>query len=116
MQVCPAAIDLDARQIVVKCPIDIHLTFGYDDQKRPMLRPVDGPMSTVRPKHLGAMMTIVNRGEWRHPDRPILQIITPYIFLADERGIAHQKGTGALQGRNDGAGPVVGRERIAGGK
>jgi hypothetical protein len=30
------------------------------------------------------MLAILGRKEWRHPDRPIIQIITPYVFIADE--------------------------------
>ena len=30
------------------------------------------------------MLSIVSRSEWRHPDRPIVQFVTPYIFVADE--------------------------------
>jgi hypothetical protein len=84
VQVCPAAIDFDNRHFVVPCPFDLHLRFEYDDKKQPRLINVDGLKSTIRPKHLGQMAVVINRAEWRHPDRPILQVITPYIFLADE--------------------------------
>ena len=30
------------------------------------------------------MVKLISEREWRHPERPILQIITPYLFLADE--------------------------------
>lgn len=84
VQACPAAIDFDNRHFVINAPVDFHLRFGYDENKRPVLINIDGPQSTIRPKHLGQMATIINRSEWRHPERPIVQIITPYIFMADE--------------------------------
>ena len=84
VQLCPAAIDFDARNFVVDCPVDMHLRMKMDDEKGPQLINVAGIQSNVRPKHLGQMVVVVNRAEWRHPDRPILQVITPYIFLADE--------------------------------
>ena len=84
VQLCPAAIDFDARNFVIDCPVDMHLRMKMDDEKGPQLINVAGLQSNVRPKHLGQMVVIVNRAEWRHADRPILQIITPYVFLADE--------------------------------
>jgi hypothetical protein len=41
-------------------------------------------MATIRGKHLGKMVTMVQRKEWRHPDRPVIQLSTPYLFLADK--------------------------------
>ncbi len=84
VQVCPAAIDFDARHFVVPCPIDINIRIAKDQTGRPVLQTVDGAQSTVRPKHLNQMVTIVNPIEWRHPARPIIQFITPYVFLADD--------------------------------
>ena len=85
VQMCPAAIDFDARNFVVDCPVDLHLRMKMDDEKGPQLINVAGIQSNVRPKHLGQMVALVNRAEWRHPDRPIIQIVTPYLFLTDEQ-------------------------------
>jgi hypothetical protein len=84
VQVCPAAIDFDARHFVVPCPVDVHLRLKLEQGKPPALENVDGLKSTVRSKTLGQMVTIINRPEWRHPDKPILQFTTPYVFLADD--------------------------------
>ncbi|WGF90565.1 hypothetical protein [Marinivivus vitaminiproducens] len=84
VQACPAAIDFDARQFVVPAPVDLHLGIGFDEQKRPVLTNLAGERSTIRSKHLNQMIAVVARNEWRHPDRPIIQVITPYLFLADE--------------------------------
>jgi hypothetical protein len=27
---------------------------------------------------------LVNEAEWAHPQRPVLQIVTPYVIVADE--------------------------------
>ena len=43
-----------------------------------------GDQSPVRRRHLNDMIAIVPQKEWRHPKRPIIQIITPYTFLADD--------------------------------
>jgi len=84
VQVCPAAIDFDARHFVVPCPIDVRLRIRLEEGKPPALENVDGARSTIRSKALGQMVTIISRAEWRRPDRPILQFITPYVFLADD--------------------------------
>ena len=84
VQVCPAAIDFDARHFVVSCPIDVRLRVKLEQGKPPTLENVDGVKSSIRSKALSQMVTIVSRAEWRHPDRPILQFTTPYVFLADD--------------------------------
>jgi hypothetical protein len=86
VQVCPAALDFDARHFVVTCPVDLHLRIdmGATPDAQPTLVNAAGAQSTIRNKHLGQMVTVVSRREWRHPARPIIQVITPYLFLADE--------------------------------
>ena len=83
--VCPAVLDHEARLFEVPCPIDVQLTIA---PKTPggelVLVNAAGAQSTIRSKHLGQMAVLIGRREWRHPDRPIVQIITPYIFIADE--------------------------------
>lgn len=81
---CPAVIELEARHYVITAPFDLHLRFAFDAQGRPSIINVAGDKSTIRAKHLNQILSIVSRNEWRHPDRPIIQIATPYLFLADE--------------------------------
>jgi hypothetical protein len=90
VEACPAAIEFDARHFVVPCPVDIHLRIGTDEGKRPTLTNAAGLKSTIRSKHLNKMVVLVDRAEWRHPDRPLLQFITPYIFLADQPAYINQ--------------------------
>jgi hypothetical protein len=85
VQMCPAAIDFDARNFVVDCPVDMHLRMKMDDEKGPQVINVAGLQSNVRPVQLSKMVALVSRAEWRHPDRPIIQLVTPYLFLADEQ-------------------------------
>jgi len=77
-------IDHESRLIEVLCPIDARIRFQRDAQGYPSLVNALGDSSPIRSKHLGQMVTLVNEREWRHPTRPILQIVTPYFFLADE--------------------------------
>ena len=81
---CPAVLDHEAKMFEVPCPIDVRLGFKLDEKGAPVLVNLDGDQSTVRGKHLNQMLAVVNRREWRHPDRPVIQFITPYVFLADE--------------------------------
>ena len=66
------------------CPIDVRLRFKRDEKGTPMLINADGDRSSIRSKHLNAMLAMVSEREWRHPERPVIQIITPYVFVADE--------------------------------
>ena len=85
VQACPAAIDFDARHYVIDCPLDLHLRLAFDDATgQPKLINMEGAQSAIRAKSAAQMISIVSRQEWRQPDRPIIQIVTPYIFLADE--------------------------------
>jgi len=81
---CPSVLEYEARLFEVPCPIDATLRFGFDAEGKPRLVNADGDEASIRNKHLGQMLAIVDRKEWRHPDRPVLQIITPYVMLADE--------------------------------
>jgi hypothetical protein len=81
---CPAVVDFDARHFVVRCPVDLHLKFRQDDKGELQLANAAGEQSTIRSKHLNQMVTVVRRPEWRHPNRPIIQVMTPYLFVADE--------------------------------
>lgn len=81
---CPAINDHEARLIEVSCPIDLHLRFGRDRKGDLALLPFEGEMSTVRPQTLANFLGTFPAGEWRHPERPMLQVMTPYIFVADE--------------------------------
>ena len=67
------------------CPIDLHIRLARDEKTgAPTLINVDGDQSTIRSKHLGQMVHLVSPKEWRKKDRPVIQIITPYLFIADE--------------------------------
>jgi len=82
---CPAVLDHDARLFEVSSPIDLCLRVTLGSEKEPpRLINAAGDKSTIRPKYLGEMVHLIPRKEWRHPDRPILQIFTPYLFVADE--------------------------------
>jgi len=82
---CPAVLDHESRIYEIPCPIDVQLRFAIDEKsKQPTLINAAGDQATIRNTHLRQMVVLVNRREWRHPEHPIVQILTPYLFIADE--------------------------------
>ena len=81
---CPAVINMESRYFEVKCPYDIQMQFFRDGKGRAQLKNLMGDISPVRHKKLGELICLVNENEWRHKDRPILQLSLPYIFVSDE--------------------------------
>ena len=81
---CPAYLDYEAHMFEVPCPVDLRVKFQRDAQGRMALVNPDGDRSGVRMSHMPKLLTMSPPNEWRHPDRPIVQIVTPYVFVADE--------------------------------
>ncbi len=81
---CPAVVEHEARIYEIACPIDARLSFRRDEKGVPVLANLDGDNATIRGKHLNNMLAIVAEREWRHPDRPMIQLSTPYVMVADE--------------------------------
>lgn len=49
-----------------------------------MLKNLLGDLSPVRPKGFDRYLTLSKETEWRYPDRPTIQVVTPYVFISDE--------------------------------
>jgi hypothetical protein len=81
---CPAIIDHEARLLEVPCPVDLHLRFGRDKDGRPALVNGAGALSPITTAKLGKLVTLTSEDQWRHPGRPVVQIVTPYRFIADD--------------------------------
>jgi hypothetical protein len=79
---CPAVVDHESRMFQVLCPFDLRLRISLD--KEQPLVDADGDASSVAGRTLAQIAFVSPRKQWRHPDRPILQIRTPYTFVADE--------------------------------
>ena len=90
---CPAVIQLESRYFMVKCPFDLHIGFRRDDKGKPVLVNRLGAASPVRGSKLGDLLTLVSEAEWRYPDRPTVQLMLPYTFIADEMCYITQLGT-----------------------
>ena len=81
---CPAVVSLEGRHVEVKCPFDMRIGFTRDEDGKPVLRNLLGAASPVRANRLSKTLHLVNEAEWRHPDRPTVQMSLPYVFLSDE--------------------------------
>lgn len=76
-----------------KFPFDLNIGFKRDDQGKAVLVNLSGGASPVRGNKLGRLLTLVNEGEWRYPDRPTVQMSLPYCFISDEVLYLTQLGT-----------------------
>lgn len=81
---CPAVIQMESRYFVIPCPFDIHVGFARDDKGKPLFVNRAGGASPIRTNKLNEVLVMVNEVEWRYPDRPTVQMVLPYTFIADE--------------------------------
>ena len=84
VQYCPAAVEFDRRHYVVTCPFDLTLQFEQLPNGQLQLRDVDAEQSGVRPVALRELVVLHPQNEWRDPNKPVVQNVAPYIFVADE--------------------------------
>ena len=81
---CPAVRDLHSRFWVVPAPFDLDLGFTRTSSGGATLVNRKGNRSAVRTSTLDDVVHLVDENEWRFPDRPIVQLRLPYLFVADE--------------------------------
>ena len=81
---CPAVLDMEARHYMIRCPFDIHIGLVKDEHGRFNIKNLAGENSAVRQSYLKKELHLVQEREWRHPNRPMIQIHAPYLFVADE--------------------------------
>lgn len=87
---CPAVIDHESRLLEVTCPFDLHLRFAFNEKEEPAIYDAAAEHSGFNPRTLAQTVSVMPRTHWRHPERPIFQIHTPYRFLSDETVYATQ--------------------------
>lgn len=80
---CPAVLDFDQRFFVINSPIDLHLRLSLTNGELGITNMLYDK-SPIRPEALQRMVFFQPQNEWRHPDRPILQMLTSYVFVADD--------------------------------
>ncbi len=82
VQACPAVNDFEARAWVIRSPYSIDLRLEQHGSKvRIKMNPAKTSLSKAE---LGKVLTVNDRQDWRAPDKPVLQIKIPYLFLSDD--------------------------------
>ena len=81
---CPAVVNLESRLFEIPCPFDISVSFGRTDTGKAALKVNGGENSAIRATKLRELIHLTSEAEWRHPDRPMLQLALPYVFVSDE--------------------------------
>ncbi|MGO1119598.1 hypothetical protein ACTL6U_12865 [Rhodovibrionaceae bacterium A322] len=84
VNVCPAVLEIEAKTFEVPCPFDLRLKLGQDKQGRLAMTSPGSGQGSINKKHLGQLVVLLTKDRWRHPRRPVVQIITPYRFVTDE--------------------------------
>lgn len=82
---CPAVIDQENRLFEVTCPFDLQLRIQINENGEASLNDTAGDESGINPRSLSQLSIISQRRQWKHPDRPLVQLKTPYTFIADEQ-------------------------------
>lgn len=90
---CPAVLQMESRYFAVACPFDIHVGFTRDKNGKAALVNRAGNASAIRTSKLNEVLAMVSEAEWRYPDRPTIQMVLPYVFIADEPVYLTQIGT-----------------------
>jgi hypothetical protein len=80
---CPSVLDFDRRHYSVNCPIDVHLRLNLTAASMDITN-VLADKSPIRSDALQRRVVFQPRHEWRHPQRPVLQMLTPYVCVSDD--------------------------------
>lgn len=80
---CPSVLDFDRRQYAINCPIDVHLRVKLTASGMDITN-VLADKSPIRSDALQRWIVFQPRHEWRHPERPVLQMLTSYVFVSDD--------------------------------
>jgi hypothetical protein len=80
---CPSVLDFDRRHIAVNCPIDVHLRLDMSGGEMGITNML-ADKSPIRSEALQRWIVFQPRHEWRHPQRPVLQMLTSYVFVSDD--------------------------------
>lgn len=80
---CPSVLDFDRRHFVINCPIDVHLRLDMAGGGMDITN-VIADKSPIRAEMLQKWIVFQPRHEWRHPQRPVLQMLTSYVFVSDD--------------------------------
>lgn len=75
---------MESRYFVVRSPFDLSVGFTRTEDGAPAMVNRLGDRSPIRTSKLEALLRLAAEAEWQHVDRPIIQLVLPYVFVADE--------------------------------
>ncbi len=89
VQRCPSVMDLESRYFVIRCPVDLEIGLKKADGGY-CLTNLLGEKGALSPEKFSHFVSLNAPAQWRSEDRPIIQIHTPYRFVADQPVILNQ--------------------------
>jgi hypothetical protein len=78
---CPASRKFSTRLFVLRSPFDLHLRCELSDDG---CQVSVAEKSSIKPDKLAPLIKVHPRAEWRHPGRPLLQMMLNYYFISDD--------------------------------
>ena len=81
---CPAVQNVEARYYEILCPFDLRIALRQGPQGGLGLQDASGPQSAFSPQIFPQVVQLLDQARWRDPQRPVMRIVTPYRFVADE--------------------------------
>jgi hypothetical protein len=82
VQACPAVNELEKRLFVIKCPFDI--TIGVERNGDAFDLFYDEERTRIDEDIISRFITFMPQKLWRNQNKPVFQLLLPYIFLCDE--------------------------------
>jgi hypothetical protein len=76
-------LDFDRRHFTINCPIDVHLRLNLTAAGMDVTNMLE-EKSPIRSEALQRRIVFQPRHEWRNPQRPVLQMLTPHVFVSDD--------------------------------
>lgn len=81
---CPAVLDHEARLFEIPCPVDLEIHLKRDQYGNFQTVATKGVQSSVNEGGWNKLLSMTPPQHWRNPNKPLLQVITPYRFLSDQ--------------------------------
>ncbi|SFL55824.1 hypothetical protein SAMN04488004_1283 [Loktanella salsilacus] len=82
VQACPAVNDLEQRLFVVAAPFSFSLSVTKVGEDFDLY--VESENTRADADLLTRYLSFMPQNLWRSPDRPVLQVLLPYVFICDE--------------------------------
>lgn len=80
----PALLESEPRIYEVPCPIDAKFSASIQANGEMRFRNELGKASPIITEFLQKLIVTMPPDHWRQPDRPVIQLVTPYRFVTDD--------------------------------